>query len=446
MTAKAIVSYNLSELESRENSKVSIGYNLRGTDRSFLFRQYSFNVPGLRPEVDVDDLDGSIFDQQNIDNGIIEIVTTRGRAGGGLSNAQLFQPDTYDGSRTINAVFGSAVYDVTGKLIVGAGLRYENVKQEVTWDFNQDRRSPVVEGDNLTSFEENYVLPSLNVKYSVNDDNILRLSASKSYILPQFKETAPFLYEDIDFSSFGNSVVNPRFEGQDVVALSPSDVYNLDVKWDHFFNRSELLSFGGFYKQINNAINRVLVQSAATELSYVNSGDVTVAGLEIELRKNVRSFGDGSTLDGGLNVSWLYSDQTLEDSPYDNLQTVFTNSSSKLEGASPLLINADLTYKMETGKTNLTSSFIYSSFDARPYSIGTADRSNIEELFVPTLDLVSKLELNRKLSVGLRLNNILDPKIEKQAFNIFDGQGFIVNSYRRGMEISVGITYKCFNN
>ena len=96
-------------------------------------------------------------------------------------------------------------------------MRYEKLNQIVRYETNLSTTEGVA-GVAPSEIDENYILPNLNAKYTINDNSILRLSASKSYTLPQFKEVAPFLYEDISISSFGNT------------KLLPSDDYNADVK------------------------------------------------------------------------------------------------------------------------------------------------------------------------------------------------------------------------
>src|SRR5690606_34394288 len=109
----------------------------------------------------------------------------------------------------------------------------------------------------------------------------------------------------------------------------------------------EIVAVTGFYKNIKNAINRIEVNSAASELSYVNTGDADVAGIEFELRKDIIKFADDSgsekSLTFGLNGSYLYSNQQLEDVPTDDLTVRFTNQEDELEGSSPLVLGSDLT-------------------------------------------------------------------------------------------------------
>jgi outer membrane receptor protein involved in Fe transport len=378
---------------------------------------------GERPSVDINNVD-ALFNQEAINSGVFEIVTNRGRGG----NFGALAADTYDGRRTIHAGFVNATYDLTSKLTVDGGLRIENMSQDVTWDFNQDRRRFF--GDNLTSISKTYVLPSLNARYQLDDDNIIRLAASQTYTMPQFKEVAPFLYEDIDFSSFGN----PN--------LIPSDVYNLDIKFDHYFSRGELISVTGFYKQVKNSINRVLVESAATEMSYVNSGDADVVGMEFELRKTVWNISPEMYLEAGLNTSYLYTKQTLTDSQYDELQPRFTNTTSKLEGASPLLVNADLTLRKEGSGLNITSALVFNSFNDRIYTIGTSGVNDIINVTVPRLDWISKIAISDRVNAGVGVKNLLNPSIEKVSTNSTTGEELLVNSFQRGVEYSFSIGYR----
>ena len=71
------------------------------------------------------------------------------------------------------------------------------------------------EGSN--TIRKDYFLPSLNLKYNLNEKHSLRLGASKTYTLPQAKEISPYRYVGVNFNSQGN----PN--------LKPSDNYNFDL-------------------------------------------------------------------------------------------------------------------------------------------------------------------------------------------------------------------------
>src|SRR5690606_39566990 len=67
------------------------------------------------------------------------------------------------------------------------GGRFEKVLQEVEYDTNISNSDT----NGKAKIDKSYVLPNLNLKYTLNDKNILRLAGSMSYTLPQFIEVAP---------------------------------------------------------------------------------------------------------------------------------------------------------------------------------------------------------------------------------------------------------------
>ncbi len=416
------VTYSLSE-DRESNNKVSVSYNYRNTERDFENIQYEFDFRNAQNTVIDPNNPDAVFNQTSLDNGIFRFRTQRG------TGTNALQPFFYNANRTIHAVGASFSYDLTDKLTADLGARYETVEQTVVWDTNIDEIN--FPGDNTKVINPDYFLPSLNLRYELTEDKILRFAASKSYTFPQFKEVAPFFYEDVTRAEFGN----PN--------LLPSTTYNFDLKFENYFSRNELIAFTVFYKTIDNAINRVLVVSAANEMSFVNTGDAVGFGGEIEFRKDLFTFGKGNTFNAlalGLNASYLYSNQQLIDVDTDELVFQPTNDESQLEGASPFLLNGDLTFTSE-GTRTFTSAVVFSYFYDRIFSIGAPrGNQNIIERGVPTLDWVSSYAFTNKFKVNLNLKNLLNPEY-RLTQDVATGNETI-SSYKRGMNFSVGLSYK----
>ena len=218
----------------------------------------------------------------------------------------------------------------------------------------------------------------------------------------------------------------------------------------------------GFYKNIKNAINRIEVNSAASELSYVNTGDANVAGIEFELRKDIIKFSDDSdsekSLTFGLNGSYLYSNQKLEDVPTDDLTVRFTNEEDELEGSSPLVLGSDLTLNLKKGSSGITSSLVFNYNSESIYSLGTggddanpgSGKNNIMLSSVATLDFINKIAVNENLGIKINIKNILDPeyKLSQDVNNIGvdnpslpDGEETTIETFKRGVFFSAGISY-----
>jgi TonB-dependent receptor len=404
--------------------KVNFGGNFRKTDRRFDYVQFNFDFPNNTTQVEINNAD-AVFNQTNLSAGNFRIVTGRG------TNTDAFDPLYYLGDRQIIAGYAQMVYPFSDKFTVQAGVRYENVDQLVQWDTNLGSSFNLT--TNPSSIKKDYVLPSLTSRYAINSKNIIRFAASQTYTLPQFKETALFLYEDVNFSSFGNP------------DLIPAENLNFDLKYEWYLSSKEIISIGTFYKSIKDPINRIRVASAANELSYVNLGDAFATGFELEVRKNVYEIkGDTNSknLTIGLNLSYLYTNVKVIDNATDKITVLPTNSESKLEGASPLLINSDLSYNFSNSKNSLTSSLVFNYFYDKVYSIGTATNENIVEKAVPTLDFVNRFEfVKNKLGINLSIKNILNPKfnLTQETFGNNTKTETIVGNFKKGIFASFGI-------
>jgi outer membrane receptor protein involved in Fe transport len=260
------------------------------------------------------------------------------------------------------------------------------------------------------------------------------LAASKTYTYPQFKEVSPFLYENPNYNEFGNP------------ELRPAENVNVDLKFEHYFVGDGLIAISGFYKRINESINRILVNSAALEYSFVNTGDANVMGAEVEFRRklvNLSKLKSNTYLSSGVNVSYLHADQSVENDPTSKVQFIPTSDHTGLEGASPLLINADITFNKISNKGNkITSALVLNYFSDRIAALGTAGQQNIIEKGIPTLDLISRIEVSRRLNINVSFRNLLNPEYQltKEIGNT--GVNDLILTYKKGITSSIEIAYR----
>ncbi|MBP1638275.1 MAG: TonB-dependent receptor, partial [Bacteroidetes bacterium] len=277
-------------------------------------------------------------------------------------------------------------------------------------------------------------LPSLNLKYNLNTKNVLRLGLSKTYTLPQSKEISPYQYVGMNFKSQGN----PN--------LRPSDNYNVDIKWDYYLSGSELISITGFYKYIKNPIARIEVGNAGGYLTYRNISNLaTVAGVETEIRKNIFNFFNTelektNKLTAGINASYIYSNLRVE-----NIDLT-PDKDSQLEGAAPFIVNFDLSHNYTNKKFSTTNSLVINYFSDRIYTIGTQGFEDIIEQGIPTLSFVSLTKVNKHFGLKIKAGNILDPSftLTRKGNNGGNNRGknIILSQYKKGIDLSLGITYE----
>ncbi len=407
------------------NGKFTLGYSAKMKQRDFEATQFNFKVNNthLADVVDINNLD-AFFNQQNYNNDYFEISTFRG--GGATPNAT--KPQFYTGDLFVNGGYLNTEYKFN-KLTAFLGLRAEYLLQKTKWNTSL---APSGDKDELDKIA---FLPSLTLKYELNEKQNLRFAFSKTYTFPQFKETIPFIYEEVDETKFGNR------------DLYESDDYNVDIKWEMFPKSEEVISFTAFGKYIQNPINEVTIVSSTNDVSFINTGDYGyVAGVEAEFRKILLNLGDNTNkLSAGINVSYLYSNQELSSTKVikeTDFNVAFTDKESKLTGASDLLLNADISFLKEWNnkESNVNSTLAFTQFSDRVYSLGTNGRGNQVDKAFGSLDFITKIKLNKNIGLGFVAKNLLNPAIDRVQEN--DNGDVTVLSYKKGITASFGISYQ----
>ncbi|RTY98312.1 TonB-dependent receptor [Flavobacterium sp. RSP49] len=417
--------FNKTEDDSYKG-KFTFGYNGRFKARDFEATQYNFKAnQGFNGTiVDPNNLD-LFYNQENFSNGYFDITTFRG----GFQVPNALQPQTYNGDQFINGGFLNTEYKFN-KLTTVLGLRGEYIFQKVDWNTQLDPDGGSNELDKIA------FLPSVTLKYELNEKQNLRFGFSKTYTLPQFKERALFVYEDVTEVKVGN----PN--------LYASDDYNFDLKWEMFPKSEELISVTAFGKYILNPMNEVTIASSTNDISFINTGDFGyVAGGEIEYRKLLFDFDESNSkkLSAGINASYLYSNQDLSTEKVireTDYNVVFTNEQSKFTGASDLLLNADISLLNEWNnkESSLNTTLAYTYFSDRVYAIGTNDKGNLVDKSFGSLDFIAKSKLTKRLGIDFVVKNLLDPTINRVQENRSGDVNVL--SYKKGLLFSVNLNYQ----
>ena len=425
------------ELNSRVNLKYNVserlsfnfGYNGRYKTRDFDNIRYGYDFLGLTRISDPSDLN-SILTLQNLGT-VYNIEVFNALPGLPSTNVPGANENEYAGEMKIQAGYVSAVYNASEKLSFVPGLRLESFQQEISYDvININPNDP-----KFRSAKETFILPSLNVKYALNDDQNLRFTFSKTVSVPEFKEVAPFVYESVNQRVGGN----PDLIGD----VSFSEIFNFDLKYEWFMSRGEVFSVSTFAKQINNPVNLVIANDATGTQRYFRTGDkATVLGFELESRKDIIKTSDDETiLSGGFNFTYMHTNQDLKGST-GLFSTTFDRAEEQLQGASPFLINANVSYTpVNFEKFSPTMTLVYSYFADRIDALGSGQLGNIVEKSVSTLDFIWKNSIGENMELNFSAMNLLDPRIRRVRETSQFGEIDITN-FRRGRTISLGFAYK----
>ena len=399
--------------------RLNIGANFRNKERDFNTLFVGVRAKGFQVS-SIDNLSAA-FTQNNFDNGNITLKTR--------------QADTYNA--VLNVLAGYVNIDFGfGKFSGNTGLRYETNNIDVNWDVGN---YPGREG----SVQNNYntILPNVNLKYELTEINFIRLSASKTITLPEFKELSPFEYVSPVGRVTGG---NPK--------LKKSINYNLDLKWELFPSSGGLFSFSSFYKRIIDPINLAQARGSSGNFTFDNTGDkADVIGLEFETRINLikpNEDENNSTLDLNFNATKMWFNQDLhKEFQYKN------KTSSKLQGASDFIVNTSLSYS-NTKENEFTATLSANYSSDKIFALGAPeDFTNsatlyndeiIENGFV-SLDLILNKKITNNLSLKLTGKNLLNPNI-KQTQKVRNLSTQIetnetVVSYKKGILLNLSLKY-----
>jgi len=439
MAAKVNFAYVIKSREtetSRKQVKVEDLITIRGgadyknKTRAFDYKQYNYNIKVLADNnqpIDIYNTD-YYLSNENHQAGLFFIDE--------LSNFG----SSYVAEQSVLAGYVDAKFRFN-KLEIIPGVRVEHAHQSV---LNRDQVTPsqfnhtVVPNDIAEG-----ILPSLIMKYSHSEKDVFRFVASKTLTRPKFNEIAPFQY--IQFFA------GTKAQGND--SLRNGTNYNADFRYERYPRAGEMITIGGFYKYLQNPIEQTMRGTASGQLaSFSNAKQGHVAGVEFEY---VRSLSflvkeekrDSSILKDfglGFNAAYMWTQVTIDTLDLGNNST---NYIRPLEGASPFLLNLDLRYQKsfkneEGNKKDVLVSLAYNLFGQRLVAVGGNGIGDQYATPVSTLNLVTKMTFNDKFSIGLKGKNLLNPYINViQEDMQVPGNKLNVSSFRRGMDISLSLSY-----
>ncbi|MFD2551709.1 TonB-dependent receptor domain-containing protein [Bizionia sediminis] len=429
--------------QANEQTTIHMGFNGKQKVRDFNNIRYGYAISDINyPVTDVHNLN-SIFTLNNLhisenDGGIYQIKVIKPIPGFGTTNMPGLPENTYQGTNSVFAAYAHAEILVGSKWLFIPGIRAESIKQDI--DFHVINLG--LQGQGLVSSENKLLLPSLQVKYGISDNQNLRFSASKTASLPEFKEVAPFVYEDISVRVGGNP---------DLLNKGYSKIYNLDLHYEWFFGKGELLSVAAFAKTIKDPINLVVSADATGTQRYFRTGKkASVYGIELEFRKNILTNNNANKiLSTGFNASYMHTKQDLDTKIDGNYYDVsFNKTSDALQGASPLLLNADISYSPQFKNYKPTANLVFSYFADRIDALGSGQLGNVIEKGVPTLNVIWKNTIKNNLDITISVLNILNPRIQyyrettlgNVLVNSANGKG--ITDYKRGLELGLDLNYR----
>ncbi len=344
------------------------------------------------------------FDNIGTDTGDISLTYER------------YPNDYYDAYSNILSAFFSVDLNLTEELLVTAGLRLESSEQGIEYgtESSTSRLEKIIQANDL--------FPALNLRYKMGDKKQLRFAASRTITRPSFIEMAPFSYEP----SYGSGIVKGNADIQNAYN------YNIDLRYEAFFNTNDMISGTIYYKYLDTPIERIQRLSTTDPYtSFDNADDGSAAGVEFEFRKAI-----SESFRLGGNATYMYTNVNLSEGSQ-------TNDSRMLQGASPYLVNLDLSYMPSIkGERPLSFVLLYSFCGERIYSVGVDGLGDTMELATNELDFVASYKINDKMSLKLEVENLLNQNFVCEQIIPDTDKRVVVENYEIGISAKVGFSMK----
>lgn len=383
--------------------KLTAGLSWKDKRRDYAGTRFYYDLSKLSPEID-DPLNPDFLGFGNVADGSLTI------------NRQKQPKDSYEAGNRIYAGYLSLDLQATPLLLINAGVRYEASQQWVRYYNDQSIR----ERRDLDKYD---LFPALNIRYSLTDEQQLRLAASRTITRPSFIEMAPFLYQE----SYGSV----QLRGNE--ALQNSYNYNLDLRYELLNRRGDMVSVTGYYKYLDEPIERVqMLAGGAAVHTFRNADNGMAAGVEIELRKAlVRD------LRLGINGTYMYTNVKLPEGG------VYTNKERALQGASPYLLNADLTWTPRFGgERQLNLALLYNLQGPRIQAVGISGLGDVTQRPVHTLNFSAAYRFSARAELKMQLTDLLNRALVFEQEVPQTNRTVEVERYRRGTGFEIGLNLK----
>lgn len=396
-------------------------------DRDFSIVMYNFRNQGL--DLVYTGNPDQIFEGDNL----YSAETNQGFWVDGQKNPS----DRFQSNINITAGYVMNELPVNDKLSLVYGLRVEHAKMRYTGERQVIQTQNDVY-DNQTVLNELDFLPSLNATYKLKDDMNLRFASSKTLVRPSFKEKS--LAQILD------PITGITFIGN-VDDLEQTDIYNVDLRWEYFFNRGEMVSLTTFYKYFDNPIEIVAFQGESpNNITPRNADNARVIGVEFELKKKLTFISPAlENMSIGTNITYVNSKVKMTQGEYEDrlleLRTGETIDDTRtMQGQSPYIINAYLNYN--NAEKGIEGNISYNVQGESLRVVGI--RRNADVFTQPfhglNMKLGKRLGKNDKWKVSVSAKNILNQK-RLSVYRSFQAEDQVWRLIRPGVGFSIGASY-----
>ena len=321
-----------------------------------------------------------------------------------------------------------------GQFGIHAGVRFEHNDMELI------SNTPTTRKARQAALQNQRLLPFTQYHLQVERPASDRLSYGRSINRPEFREVSSSVYYDFDLAS--------NVQGN--TELKNCYVDNLDLRYEWYPSRGELISLAVFYKHFDSPIEWTYTVAGGTDLiySYKNAKSASNYGIELDIRKSLDFI-------GLRDFSWSFNGALIKSKV--QFEKGAKEENRPMQGQSPYLINTGLFYKNEPLKMDI--SLLYNRIGKRIIGVGRSEGSSGDDsnARVPhsyemprnTIDLSFAKKFGCHLELKLNIRDLLAEKVYYKQFadvTYSDGRTKeveeITRCYKPGRNIGLQAIYK----
>ena len=307
-------------------------------------------------------------------------------------------PGTFSAYEKERSGYGMFQYNIAGIRVIG-GARYENSYQGYDELFHNAFLDKYKPGNNQKrDHRYEYLLPSLNIEYSINSQNNLKASYFKAINKPGFLEIVPYVDNTGDYAKTGNP------------DLKNAVADNYDLRYEFFPSLLDQVLAGFFYKKIDNAIEEGFVTDGHGNynLSLANS-NATNYGFEADVIKYFREFGVKA------NYTWTHSQtssfkRSQVNGVVNNDSTVSSLQYRPLCGQAENVGNVSILYK--GAKNGYSAQLAFSYTGDRIYKVSPDLNGDLWQKGFWQMDLSAEKKFNCGIGIYIKAKNLLNTHVK----------------------------------
>lgn len=199
-----------------------------------------------------------------------------------------YVPSNFIATERIVGSYLMADHQFSDKFSAIAGLRLETTSIDYTgniYDIDNEEFSASRGDQSYSNF-----MPGLHLKYDIQPNSIIRFAWTNTIARPNYYDLVPYAFFSPDDEELERG--NP--------ALKPTKAMNFDLIGERYYENVGLVSFGGFYKDINDFVYTITTQGYSdpqfgNNLQYArpeNGGTASVYGIETSFQRQIwKNFG-----------------------------------------------------------------------------------------------------------------------------------------------------------